>query len=282
MKRLAAAALLGVLLICFGVLLYFTIDSPLTRFEKESLNPGIRSAASPSDLLIPYSHLPIDVQGRILDAFLVLAPPTCPNKAAVLLFHGRNETIGDWVKVQKRLYDGCVSSVAFDYTGHGRSTPGGTVEHLNEDASAAWEAFVKLFPPAIPRCVLGHSLGNAPMLAMLGHAEIPPDCVVMASPFASLREMAVAGGLPRVLDFAVPDVWDNVAAVGKVEEPLLWVHSRGDETVPIAQGQAVYDAKPGKKTTLTVDGLDHNAIYETVPDEIWRPVLAFVHGAKGE
>src|SRR5450755_2229724 len=56
---------------------------------------------------------------RRLQASLVHAPSTCGDKVAVLLFHGRGETISDWAKAQAFLSQQCISSMAFDYSGHG-------------------------------------------------------------------------------------------------------------------------------------------------------------------
>lgn len=250
----------------------------MQSFEKKSLNPGVRSNATPADIGLPYERLSIPSGARRLDGFLVRADGACPRTAAVLLFHGRGETIADWIKVQHRLHDSCISSLAFDYSGHGRSSPPGTVANLNADALAAYAAFLKLFPPSERRCLLSHSLGGAPLLYAAIHASAAPDCVVMASPFSSLRAMAIQGGLPKPLGFILPDVWDNVQMAGALKSPLMWVHSRTDQTIPIAFGRAVYDAKVGAKTAVIITGFNHNAIYDLTPAVIWSPITAFILG----
>ena len=205
-----------------------------------------------------------------------MADSSCSRTAAVLLFHGRNETIADWIKVQRRLHDDCISSLAFDYSGHGYSSPSGTVANLNADAVAAYEAFLKLFPPPARHCLLSHSMGGGPLLYAATHAAVRPDSVVMASPFSSLRAMAVLGGLPKPLSFLLPDVWDNVQMAGSLKAPLLWFHSQTDQTIPISLGREVYDAKIGEKTPVLVTGYNHNAIYASTPAAIWSPITAFI------
>jgi len=94
----------------------------LDSFEKTALNPGLHSSATPVDIGLPFTRVSIHSGQRRLDGFLVRAPETCPApSAAVLLFHGRNETAPDWIKAQKYLHDRCVSSLIFDYSGHGRT-----------------------------------------------------------------------------------------------------------------------------------------------------------------
>lgn len=187
----------------------------------------------PTDGGLQYKRVSILSGPRRLDGFLVLADGNCPRTAAVLLFHGRGETIADWINVQRTLHDSCLSSLVFDYSGHGYSSPLGTVANHNPDALAAYGAFLKLFSTTERRCPLSHSMNGGPLSYAVTHASVRPDCVVMGSPFSSLRAMAVLGGLPKPLSFLLPDVWDNVQMVGSLKAPLLWFPSQTDQTIPI-------------------------------------------------
>jgi alpha-beta hydrolase superfamily lysophospholipase len=254
--------------------------NPWHSFEKNTLNPGVRSAATPADLGLKFERVAIPSGSRMLDGFVVRAEASCPETAAVLIFHGRGETVADWIKVQQRLHESCISSLVFDYSGHGRSTPPGTIDNLNADAVAADLFFLKAFPPGERRCLLSHSMGGGPMLYAATDSGVAPDCVVIASPFASLRAMAVIGGLPKWLSFVMPDKWDNVEMAARLRAPMLWIHSESDRTIPIAQGRKVYAAKTGPKTAVILSGFNHNAIYEKLPPEIWTPITSFVlHGS---
>jgi len=250
----------------------------LRSFEQKTLNPGVLSDATPADVGIAFQRLSISSGPRRLDAFLVRADAACPGATAVLIFHGRHETIGDWIRPQRLLHEACISSLVFDYSGHGWSSPPGTIEHLDDDAVAAYRAFVETFPAAGRRCVLSHSLGSGPLLHGVTHVERQPDCVVLASPFSSLRDLAVMGGLPRPLRFILPDVWDDVAAAARLDAPLLWIHSRADATIPLSLGARVYAVTNGPKRALTLEGYPHNAIYQQLPPDLWNPVVAFLQG----
>jgi pimeloyl-ACP methyl ester carboxylesterase len=210
--------------------------NPWGSFDKKALNPGVRSNATPADVGLRFERLSIPSGPRRLDGFLVRAEPSCAKTAAVLIFHGRGETAADWIKVQRRLHDSCISSLVFDYSGHGRSSPPGTIDNLNADAVAAYAAFVKAFPQPERRCLLSHSLGGGPMLFAATSPNVSPDCVVAASPFSSLREIAEGGGLPRWLGFFMPDAWNNVEAAAHLKPPMLWLHSRTDHSVRARPG----------------------------------------------
>ncbi|MGY3693276.1 alpha-beta hydrolase superfamily lysophospholipase [Bradyrhizobium sp. USDA 3240] len=250
-------------------------DGPWGTFEKNTLNPGEVSQATPADVGLAFERVAIPSHDRRLDGFLVHAAASCQPAPALLIFHGRGETVADWIAVQKFLHDKCVSSLVFDYSGHGRSSPPGTIDNINDDSVAALDAFLKLFPADGRRCLLSHSLGGGPLLYAATHSDAKPDCIIVASPFSSLRDIAIRGGAPEQAMLKLPDVWNNVDAASHVSIPLLWVHSRSDKTIPVDLGQRVYDAKSGTKTSSVIDGFDHNAIYKEMPDAIWSPIIAF-------
>jgi uncharacterized protein len=257
----------------------FTVADPWWTFEKVALNPGFRSNATPGDLGVPFQRVHIDSGSRQLDGFFVPAPARCDKPVAVLIYHGRGETIAGWGAAQKRLREACIASLAFDYSGHGRSDGPGTIANLNSDALAAYETFTRLTPTS-RHCLLSHSMGAGPMLwaATSSAATAAPDCIVVASPFSSLRAMAERSGMPRSLAALMPDVWDNVSQVKHIRAPLLWIHSRADQTIPVAEGQAVFDAAPGPRKALILDGYGHSAIYQQLPEAIWAPMTAFIRG----
>ncbi|MGA7590562.1 MAG: alpha/beta fold hydrolase, partial [Candidatus Sulfotelmatobacter sp.] len=168
---------LGVLclLACIVVLRPMILDLSSRTF----LNTGPNGAETPAAVGLTFDRLKIPSGRRVLDAYLVRAAATCEPRVAVLIFHGVMETISEWVLAQKFLYDHCISSIAFDYSGHGDSSRPGSISHLNEDAIPAYAAFVSQFPGE-RLCVLGHSMGNSPLLESLPHFRPPPSCLVVA------------------------------------------------------------------------------------------------------
>ena len=158
------------------------------------------------------------------------------------------ETISEWVLAQKFLYDHCVSSIVFDYSGHGDSTRPGTIGHLNEDAIPAYATFVSQFPGE-RLCVLGHSMGNAPLLESLPRFSPPPSCVVVANAFSSLRDAGRKRGTSIFLLYAIPDAWDDVENAKLVRVPLLVVYSDADTVNPPDMGQQHFRSCAGTEAT---------------------------------
>jgi alpha-beta hydrolase superfamily lysophospholipase len=214
---------------------------------------------------------------RILQASIVRAPSNCSDKVAVLLFHGRGETISDWAKAQAFLSLHCISSMVFDYSGHGSSTPPAHIATLNVDAVAAYLDFVKRFPVPDRRCILGHSMGVAPMLNAYPSLRPAPDCVVAANGFSSLEDTARAAGAPAIIAALLQNTWNNVAAISAVNAPLLLIHSDSDEVIAPDMSERLDAAAPVMSARITQHGFAHNAIYQTPTIEWWGPVLKFLH-----
>lgn len=94
----------------------------LNIVSKSFLNTGPNGVETPATVGLAFDRLKIPSSGRVLDSYLVRAPAACQPRIAVLIFHGIMETISEWVPGQKFLYDHCISSLVFDYSGHGDST----------------------------------------------------------------------------------------------------------------------------------------------------------------
>ena len=118
------------------------------------------------------------------------------------------------------------------------------------------------------------------MLFAATSPDASPDCIVIASPFSSLRAMAEHGSLPKMISSIMPDVWDNISRIRNVHAPVLWIHSRTDQTVPTDEGRSVFEAAPDPKMAVMIDRYDHNAIYQAMPSVAWNPMLAFIRGNK--
>jgi uncharacterized protein len=264
---------LGALCLVAGI----AIARPLIMHfvSKQFLNTGPNGPQTPATAGLAFDRLKIPSGSRILDSYLVRAPASCQPRVAVLIFHGVMETISEWVPAQKFLYDHCISSMVFDYSGHGDSSRPGTIERVNEDGIPAYAVFAAQFPGE-RLCVLSHSMGSGPMLESLPRFVPAPSCVVVANAFSSLRDAGRKRGTPVFLLYGIPDVWDNVENVRHIKAPLLVAYSDGDTVNPPHMGQRIFDAAPGPKQLAVAHGFPHNALYQNPTEEWWGPVLRFL------
>ena len=264
--------------ITVAVLLVFAL-SPLLldRLERAMISTGPNGPETPATLGLTYERLKIPSGGRVLDAYLVEASSTCPSRAALLIFHGVGETISQWVQVQRLLHDRCMSSVVFDYSGNGDSSPPGTVRNVHEDAIAAYTLFQARFAANCSVCVLGFSMGNAVLLDAYTKFRPAPACMIVGGAFSSGRDGAVHGwGIPRWIAHALPDQWNNVAAISRSHPPLLVLHSDADQANPLWMGERIYQAAPQPKQLVILHGLRHNAAFKGPIEQWWAPAITFI------
>jgi len=254
----------------------------LERLEQAMISTGPNGPETPGTIGLAYERLKIPSDHRLLDAYLVEAASSCSPRAALLIFHGVGETISQWVNTQRFLYDHCISSVVFDYSGNGDSSPPGTVRNLRQDAIAAYAQFHRRFAPTSRVCALGFSMGNAVLLGAYTEFRPAPDCMIVGSAFSSGRDSAVhAWGIPGWMAHVFPDQWNNVAAISRSHSPLLVVHSDADRTNPLWMGERIYQAAPPPKKLVILHSLRHNAAYRGPIEQWWGPVVAFVEESGG-
>lgn len=261
----------------FVVLVFALYPLLLDRLERAMISTGPNGPETPSTVGLAYERLKIPSGSRLLDAYLVEAAANCRPRSALLIFHGVGETISQWVNVQRLLYDHCISSVVFDYSGNGDSSPPGTVRNLHQDAIAAYTQFQARFAATSRVCLLGFSMGNAVLPDAYTEFHPSPSCMIVGGAFSSARDGAVhAWGIPGWMAHLLPDQWNNVAAISRSHPPLLVVHSDADRANPLWMGEHIYQAAPQPKRLVILHGLPHNAAYSGRIDQWWAPVVTFM------
>ena len=191
----------------------------------------------------------------------------------LLYSHGNGGNIGGRVAIARLLADQLgVGLFMYDYRGYGRSEGAPSETGLVSDALGARAALLGEGVAAEHVVYFGRSLGAAVTLDLaLAH---PPRAVVLESPFASVRAMASTvlpgGGL------LFRTRWDSLAKIPSLRAPLLMLHSDADETIPYAQGRALFAAAPEPKTFFTIRGAHHYDMQATWPEywAAWRAFLA--------
>lgn len=262
----------------FLVLVFALYPLLLDRLERAMISTGPNGSETPATVGLAYERLKIPSSSRLLDAYLVEADSSCRPRAALLIFHGVGETVSQWVNVQRLLYNHCISSVVFDYSGNGDSNPPGTVRNLHQDAIAAFVQFHARFAATSRVCVLGFSMGNAVLLDAYTEFRPAPDCMIVGGAFSSARDGAVhAWGIPGWMAHAFPDQWNNVAAISRSHPPLLVVHSDSDRANPLWMGERIYQAAPQPKQLVILHGLHHNAAHVGPIEQWWAPVITFMN-----
>ncbi len=184
-------------------------------------------------------------------------------RAVVLFLHGSAGNITHRADVLRHLHNRLQSTImTFDYRGFGRSEGRISEAGLLADARAAraWLATRTGVAPA-DIVLIGRSLGAA--LAVTLAAEGNARLLALESAFPSLPEVAQAQYHWLPLSWFMTMRLDAASRIGRYEGPLLQVHGRNDEVVPLRLGQRLFFAAGGPRQFI----IAANAGHATAPPE---------------
>ena len=182
-----------------------------------------------------------------------------PNPRAVALFmHGNAGNIANRAPGLAVLhYRHNVAVMAFDYRGYGRSEGTPSERGILMDARAALKWLQERTHHSPQDMVfMGRSLGGAVAVDLA--AEHHPRGLVLASTFTSLPDVGkhFTPILPTRL--MMTQRLNSQAKIGRYKGPLLMSHGNADSVVPYELGVRLFEAAPGRKQFITIEGGDHN------------------------
>ncbi len=215
---------------------------------------GRTLVATPADIGLAYEDVNLTTgDGVRLHGWFVPAPGA---RGTLLFFHGNAGNISHRLESIEIFHRLALDVFIIDYRGYGRSDGKPGEQGTYDDADAAWRYLVETRGVDPARIVVfGRSLGAA-IGARLAARE-RPGALILESPFASIESMGrrLYPFLPvRLLNRFGYQTADYVSRIGC---PVLVIHSRNDEIIPVAEGRAVYAAAREPKRWLEIRG-GHN------------------------
>lgn len=205
----------------------------------------------------------IERDGARVEAWLLPSKQQAA-RGLVAITHGNAELIdhlledaGEW---RRMGFDVLLA----EYRGYGRSTGSPSQEAIVGDTLAAidWA----LAKTARRTLVLhGRSLGTGVAMQVagrLGEIQAPHALAlaVLEAPFTSIASYAPQYGLPQ---FIVRDPYRTDEVLPTLACPVLILHTRGDEVVPIAHGEALASLAPTRIDLVEFDGTHNSGISMT-------------------
>ena len=200
-----------------------------------------------------YTHLPHELKivsgnGERITAVFLEHPQA---KQTILFSHGNAEDMGHMAEFLQQFPALGYSLLMYDYRGYGTSEGKPSEQNAKQDIEAAYRWLVEekgIDPKSI--IVQGRSLGGGPSAWLAAHHEV--GGLVLESTFVStFRVKTIWPLLPW-------DKFNSLRHVKRVRCPVLVIHGRDDTVIPFWHGQKLYDAAPGKKMHLWIDGARHN------------------------
>jgi fermentation-respiration switch protein FrsA (DUF1100 family) len=190
----------------------------------------------------------------------------------LLFLHGNAGHRGDrrdWAFLFEELGWG---TMLLDYRGYGGSGGSPTERGLYDDAEAASRWLAEHGHAS--QVYVGESLGCGVAVELARRR--PPRALVLHAGAASLADVGQAAYPWLPVRWILKDRYDAAPRLAEVRCPLLSVHGTADALIPIAMGRALFDAAPGPKEWLAIDGAGHNDLPWTGGEAYRTRVHAFL------
>jgi fermentation-respiration switch protein FrsA (DUF1100 family) len=160
------------------------------------------------------------------------------------------------------------------YRGYGASSGKPTEEGIYEDGRTVLEyvtASLKYRPGKV--YIYGRSLGTAVAVHCARGRDFAG--VILVTPFTSAEEF-ITEKLPGLLSSFGRKRFRSIDKVHGLRSPVLFIHGTHDEVIPYSLGVKLYNACPGRKEFVTVNGGGHNNLEFVDPELYWSSVKRFL------
>jgi fermentation-respiration switch protein FrsA (DUF1100 family) len=163
-----------------------------------------------------------------------IAVPAKEGLPTLLVFHGNGSSASATIAWFEPAIAKGYGVVAAEYRGYS-GNPGKPHEAgLFADARAFY-AFAKARAGGAAVWVVGHSLGAGVAFGLAQQERL--DALITIGAFTRLRAMA-----PKIARALVPDDYDNLGAVSRLDEPWFLIHGLADSVVSSREGERLHDA----------------------------------------
>ena len=221
--------------------------------------PGRQWDATPADVGLVHENVAIaTADGVELSAWFVPAPAS---RATILFFHGNAGNISHRLGTLAAFHELGLATLIVDYRGYGRSGGQPSERGTRRDARAAWRYLIEERGQDPDRIVIaGRSLGSAVATDLAASLQTGPAAVILEAPFTSVPELAAAAYPFLPARWLSRFRYATAEHVTDIHVPLLVIHGRDDEIVPIEHGRRVFAAGNEPKRFLELDG-GHNTMH---------------------
>ncbi|MFQ6027986.1 MAG: alpha/beta hydrolase [Dehalococcoidia bacterium] len=262
----------GLLLAVLAVSLWPHIERQFVYFPtSEILDTPDQLGLEYEDVFIPVSD------GERINGWFVPGP----SEVTLLWLHGNGGNIGHRLdELGLMHYRLGVNILIVDYRGYGRSDGRPSEAGLYQDAQAALAYLQTREDVNSDKIVyFGRSLGAAVAVELA--TQQPPYGLVLVAPFASLGHMARLA-LPWLpLHWLVRNHFNSLERIRGLHAPLLVIHGEQDQTVPISQGQLLYEAANSPKVFQNLPAAAHNDTYDQGGETYWQSWSDFLESLEG-
>jgi abhydrolase domain-containing protein 17 len=177
-----------------------------------------------------------------------------PNAIYTILYsHGNAEDMGDILPELREIRESGFSIFTYDYHGYGTSQGIPSEGNTYKDIDAAYEYLtVKLGISPSHIISFGHSVGGGPAVDLAYRR--PLAGLILENTFTTA--FRVLTRIP-ILPF---DKFRNIEKIKKVKCPILIVHGKEDQIIPVWHGEKLYESANEPKQMRIIEEAGHNNI----------------------
>ena len=234
--------------------------------------PSSRLLTTPDRYGLAYDAVHVDTEdGERLHGWWI---PADDARGTLLFFHGNAGNISGRLENVQQFHQLGLNVLIVDYRGYGKSTGSPSEEGLYRDAEAMWQHLVAerdIDPSQI--IIFGRSLGGGPATWLA--TQRGAGALILESAFTSVPDMAAHHYPWLPARQLTTTQFNNRERIGRVDAPLLAIHSRGDEVAPFEHGRELFDAAREPKQFLKIDG-GHNDGFLVSADRYLRTIDQFL------
>ncbi len=200
--------------------------------------------------------------------------PSQSARGVLLFFHGNAGNISHRLESIQIFHQLGLDVFIFDYRGYGQSEGKPTEQGTYKDAEAAWRYLIEerqVSPNEV--IVFGRSLGSA-VAAWLAQNHMP-GALILESTFTSLGNIAATLYPYLPVRLLLRFEYNTAEYLGRVNCPVLIVHSRDDEIMPFSHGRRLFEMAKEPKRFLEIIGT-HNEGFITSGKHYEEGLNAFI------
>jgi hypothetical protein len=201
--------------------------------------------------------------------------PAEGNRDIVLVLHGRRDNAGRMAGYVQRLVESGRGVLVASYRGFNGNPGSPTEAGLIRDARAFYRLARQDAGSQGRVYVFGHSLGGAVAIQLAAREEL--DGLITLATFSDLARAA-----PGFTEWFIPDEWESLAALARVDEPLLLIHGAEDDYVEPSHARRLYAAACSGATLSVIAGVRHRPNFRLVAPIVTGWIDALENGQLSE
>lgn len=201
------------------------------------------------------------------------ASPPRPGRPTIVAFHGNGAQASWSASYIGQLADRGYGVVLAEYRGYSGNPGSPSEPGLIEDGRSYLRWVAERWGDRLP-VVLGESIGSGVAVAVA--AEMPTLGVVLDSPFTSLADVVASGPMWWAPSFLLRPRFESLQRIGSVRSPVMVIHGKADEIIPVGQGRTLFRAAPCPLEGVFPEGVGHTALGGNPNRESMARLVAFL------